>query len=284
MKVYYESNGQITMQGIRISYTVVFNSSGTEYAQSPHYHSSYELQYPMTDGWILTHDRSKTELAKRSVCFIPPFSFHHFLPSGSDGECKKISVKFLVGSPQQKESQMLKSINSALGKMNDIVILSEENISSLFNLLADFSREDYKRETLVSNIVSAIILSVVDCIEHNSIQGEGKNTRKITNAEHQYAILIEDFILSNYAEKSLTLSSLAEKICLSARQTERLCKKIFNASFTRLLMRQRMTIAQSLIFENTHSLSEIANMVGFNSYTGFYKCYKNFYGTSPKQS
>ena len=282
MKVYYEKSGAFRVSDATVSYTVIFNSEGSEYAESPHHHSSYELQYIITDGWMLHTDSKKMPLRQGNVLFIAPFEFHHFAPSSED-ECRKISVKFSVGGNEKKKDSAIKKINAALSSVRKIDFVNDEKISYLFGMLKERNDDNYKNETIVSNTVSSIILYLIETYEQFSRTEKEESARRISDRDHLYAIHIEDYIATNYKYSDVSLHTLAESMHLSSRQTERLCSKIFGASFSSLLTKQRMTMAKALINEKCHSLSKISEMVGYNSYAGFYKSYKKYYNASPKK-
>lgn len=284
MKVNRESNGQFFFKGAGISYTVIFNSGGGEYAQSSHYHASYELQCPITDGWTIIDERSKLKAEAGSVFFIPPHTPHHFIPQPNTHDQKKISIKFSLLSTQKSGHETVDRISTILNTQNGVSVLFGKELPDLFSILSELSEEEYVTDQLITNLVQTIILYIVNHLEKNCDKSDNKGfTPSITDADHKYAILIEDCIAENYKNSNFSLSSLAKRISLSERQSERLCKKIFHVSFNRLLTRHRMMIARSLITDNALSLAEIASCVGFNSYAGFYKRYKEHFGHSPKQ-
>ena len=284
MKVNYENSGQFFFKNAGISYTVIFNSGGGEYAQASHYHASYELQFPITDGWTLYCEDQSKKLKAGSVCFLSPFVVHHFIPEPNTHDQKKISVKFSLISTQKNGRKTVERISSALNIKSTVCVFTDKGISELFGILSELSEDGYVTEAVMSNILQAIILCTVEHLSKAEGQPSGEGEpQKISDADHKYAILIEDCIATNYKNQSFTLSTLAALINLSERQTERLCQKIFDASFNKLLTRHRMMIARSLISENKASLTEISSLVGYNSYAGFYKRYKELFGVSPKQ-
>ena len=284
VKVYFEKTGHLDIKDATLSYTVTFNCNGTDYAQSPHYHSSYELQYMITDGWSLYERSGKTPLSAETVCFVAPFSLHHFIPDRDEDESRKISVKFSIVSTGKKDSEIRSKIERALSSVTCTQLLRGKEILSLFSMLGGFRFDDYKYEMLVQNTVCALILCVVDHFEKNMPDTKEVVSTKLSDADHRYAIMIEDFIASEYTDSELSLTDLSRVLCLSERQAQRLCKKIFDCSFTQLLTRHRMIIAAILIGEGNCSMSEIALKVGFNSYSGFYKCYKSYYKTNPQNN
>jgi AraC-like DNA-binding protein len=282
VKAYFETTGHFDIKDATISYTIVYNCSGTDYAQSPHYHSSYELQYMITDGWCLYDNHKSTRLDAGTVCVFSPFYLHHFIPESNDEKCRKISLKFSLVSTGNKHGEIGHKIERALSAVNCAQILFESDLKQLFSVLEGFYYGDYKYELLVCNIVSALILCIVDHYEKLVSDTTDVESHELSDADHGYAIMIEDLIASKYADSEFSLSDLSRVLCLSDRHAQRLCKKIFGCSFTRLLTGHRMIIASILIGEGNLSMSEIALKVGFCSYSGFYKCYKSYYKTNPK--
>ena len=282
MKVYYEKSGSFNISDAALSFTVIYNSGQTQYAQSPHYHASYELQYFVTNGWNISTEMQTEEIDTGAVCIIPPFQFHHFFPDSENEEYKKIAIKFSIDSNIKKAGQAAERLNAALNQINRISYIKDERISSLFSMLSSLPENDYKKETLVSSLVCSIITYLIDTLENTATDSLPITAERISSKEHHYAISIEDYIASNYKNPQLQLSSLADYLHLSERQTQRLCLKIFKENFSSLLTRQRMTVAHSLIHEKNLHLNEIAEMIGYESYAGFYKSYKKHYNKSPR--
>lgn len=282
MKVYYEKSGSFNISDATLSFTIIYNNGQTQYAQSPHYHASWELQHFVTDGWNISTEQQTEAVETGAVCIIPPFYFHHFCPQSEDEKYKKISIKFSIDTNEKKSGQASEQLNAALHQINQVTYINNERISSLFSMLSSLPANDYKKETIVSSLVCCIIAYLIDTLENTATDSLPITAERISSKEHHYAISIEDYIASNYKTPQLQLSSLADYLHLSERQTQRLCLKIFKENFSSLLTRQRMTVAHSLIHEKNLHLNEIAEMIGYESYAGFYKSYKKHYNKSPR--
>lgn len=89
-----------------------------------------------------------------------------------------------------------------------------------------------------------------------------------------YAFLISEFFSMHYAE-DVRLGDLAELLCLSERQAERLVTKYMGKSFRETLADSRVRMAKQLHSSTDMSMSEIAGRVGYRSYAGFWKAMKN---------
>ena len=87
--------------------------------------------------------------------------------------------------------------------------------------------------------------------------------------------LIEKFFQKNY-NKDVTLQDLAKTLCLSEKQSERLIKKLTGNSFRQELSKRRIEAAIDLIKSENIPLCKVAEIVGYKSYSGFWKAYKAY--------
>ena len=96
-----------------------------------------------------------------------------------------------------------------------------------------------------------------------------------TTTVQNRSFLIHDFLTNNFS-KSVSLTDLANLLCVSEKQTERLVKKYTGNTVREEIIRLRMEAAQQLINSTNLSLREIAEKVGYQSYSGFWKAYKMY--------
>lgn len=90
-----------------------------------------------------------------------------------------------------------------------------------------------------------------------------------------YAFLINEFF-SLKCIYDVKLSDLAKSLCVSEKQAHRLVIKHTGKNFSEELTLRRMHAAEHLINDGKLSLTEIAETVGYQTYSGFWKAYKKF--------
>ena len=95
------------------------------------------------------------------------------------------------------------------------------------------------------------------------------------------AFIIEEFFLKRY-NSHVTVADLADELQLSEKQTQRLVQKHTGRTFSKELCHRRMQIAHKLLQSGQYSLTEVAEYVGFHSYSGFWKAYRA-YGKNGQQ-
>ena len=83
-------------------------------------------------------------------------------------------------------------------------------------------------------------------------------------------------------EETISLDELADYVCLSRRQLERLFQKYLHCSPSRYYLHLRLTRARQLLKQTNLSIIEVATACGFISTPHFSKCYRNSFNIPPR--
>jgi len=89
--------------------------------------------------------------------------------------------------------------------------------------------------------------------------------------------------MERHLEHPLPRSELAERANLSTRQLERLFRQYLNRTPTRYYLELRLLRARHLLTESTLSILDVALACGFVSASHFSKCYRDFFGRTPRK-
>jgi transcriptional regulator GlxA family with amidase domain len=84
-------------------------------------------------------------------------------------------------------------------------------------------------------------------------------------------------------EEPLSRSGLAVTAGLSTRQLERLFRKYLNRSPARYYLELRLNKARLLLLQTNMSIIDVALACGFVSASHFSKCYRDFFGRTPRK-
>ena len=84
-------------------------------------------------------------------------------------------------------------------------------------------------------------------------------------------------------EEPLSRSQLARGADLSTRQLERLFRKYLNRSPARYYLELRLNKARLLLLQTNMSVIDVALACGFVSASHFSKCYRDFFGRTPRK-
>ena len=90
-----------------------------------------------------------------------------------------------------------------------------------------------------------------------------------------YGFIIDSFLGLNY-NKPIHLADLAEELHISVKQAERLVVLHTGCTFNTALTNTRIRAAEYLMKTTSLSISEISNLVGYESHSGFWKAYKRY--------
>ena len=223
--------------------TVVFLQKGFYRSGFPtahmHKHSYTELHAVLggTVGFYI--DGTEYQLDSGSVIAIPAGSVHEITSRSEHVLHTAFQVQVPVGEVK-------------------ICSVSPKVLELLFEEIAVcVNSEDY---TNISALLSLI------CV---NIYPQKISAHRVKN----YSFIISEFLSNNYSA-DITLSSLAQELHLSEKQTERLVVKSMGCSFKKALTTVRINTAEHLIKEGKLSLSEVAEYVGYRSYSGFWKAYQ----------
>ena len=96
-------------------------------------------------------------------------------------------------------------------------------------------------------------------------------------------LIMEEFFTKKY-NTNATLDDLARELMLSHKQTEREVKRFTGNTFVGEMSKRTIETAIMLSQTTNLSLTEISKLVGYTSYCGFYKAYKNMLHNSPKHN
>lgn len=90
-------------------------------------------------------------------------------------------------------------------------------------------------------------------------------------------------LMEDNLEEPMSRASLAAHAKLSARQLERLFRKYLNRSPARYYLELRLNRARLLLLQTDMSIIDVALACGFVSASHFSKCYRDFFGHTPRR-
>lgn len=130
----------------------------------------------------------------------------------------------------------------------------------------------------VKLLLSQLLIYLVRNYEQHQISQTSFSRNNITESK---SIIIEEYFLYEY--QSLSLDTLADKLKLSTRQTQRLLMEYYGKSFQQKKTEARMSVAAILLSDKTRSITSIAEDLGYSSIEHFSSAFKNFYQINPRE-
>lgn len=150
--------------------------------------------------------------------------------------------------------------------------------SMLFKIIQHTESHAFLLEVKLKNMLSWAFVELAQQAEEITVFGHSDSSM---NSDHKLALRIENYLVDNF-NPTITLEDLAQYLCLSHRQTNRLLKRLFNRTFQEIKTDARISKAKELIGNKDLSLKDIAEYLGYDSYIGFYKSFRNATGITPE--
>jgi transcriptional regulator GlxA family with amidase domain len=132
-------------------------------------------------------------------------------------------------------------------------------------------------------LVSAVMdQAMVDRIRAPSERQRMPLTVKLNSLNPKILKAIE--LMEEHLADRLPMEEIADAVCLSRRQVERLFQSELETSPSRYYLQLRLERARLLVTQSAMQIVEIAVACGFVSASHFSKCYRQFHGISPQET
>ena len=240
---------------------------GYEKLDEPHYHMHYHIEFHyVCEGseTLLFHEGGlRLVLRPGEVCMIPPGIYHSAFSDSVERICFSLTL----------DSRGIEKLSLPI----EPTVSTEQIPTALlrrYRLLCG-SGHMRKLDTETGMLLLGAAMQMLCNDKRNlSEKQKGIGDRRI---------IIEDYISEKFDDCD-GLRGLADRLYLSERRTRSLVREIMGEDFKALIIRERMTVADILIRRAEHSLEEIAVLVGYRSYSGFYTAYRKYHGFPPHKA
>ena len=250
-----------------------------------HVHDWVELEYMYAGSCVHHLNGTPVRLAEGQSILVDQNTRHKVPLLGEDQILLNLffgpeTIPSLVGqlpSSQSVVADFLSNTLSQTARKDSYIHFASEDSWRLRALVEGFCC-DYldggpDQNELLSHVFQLIMFELIHLCRNgkSSASLESSRTASILPALH----LIEE------RYQDITLEEAASELGLSPAYLSRLLKKQTGSSFQRLLTRQRMSEATRLLSLNIFSVTEVAERVGYNNVTFFYRKFQEEFGCSP---
>ncbi|MBU3110064.1 AraC family transcriptional regulator [Clostridium lacusfryxellense] len=247
-----------------------------------HFHDQFEVFYNLTDGThCYINDQSYT-LKKGDLVLINNMDIHLTQPP-LNIDLDRYVLMFtpeLVNVFSTSEIDLLDIFINKCAKSSQAIHLHNDQSLKLISLLDDalyhhknrtFGYQIYRRIKLIE------ILLLISSFFHSdelSISHTTDNDTRAIKPILQY--------IKTYLNDELCLEHLAQTFHFNKFYLSRLFKKTTGTTLNNYIINLRLLKARELLKKN-FSITEVCEMVGFNSYTYFISTFTKNIGISPKK-
>ena len=117
----------------------------------------------------------------------------------------------------------------------------------------------------------------------SSLPSDGElPTGRVSAQEQKFLRSIQEYVSANL-HRNISLDDLAEVVCLSPSTLYKKMKDYAGISPMEYVMKVRLHRAVELLKDDSMSVQEVAQAVGFNTHSFFSECFKREFGMTPRQ-
>ena len=246
-----------------------------------HNHTNFEYHFVLRESVELFIESTKISLGTEEALLIFPDTYHHFVPTNEDAAV--FSFYFtVVPNKRRAAADYYGALSRALPENTKYLFIDKQApiLDCVKQIQANLSAEKpFAKELVCAYFQLFFYLLFGTLFEKETLPGSAAE-----KPERYFSrrYMIEDYFNEHYME-DITLKKLAGILCLSEKQTERIIQNIFHMNFREKLTATRLEIAKSLLSKTDKQVEEVAALVGYRSYNGFYNWFKANTGCSPQE-
>lgn len=242
----------------------IYNKKFYNTLNGKHYHAWNEIFIADSEP-ILLYYKNKDNSFSNCILSIPPFVEHCTIRSSG----YRITFSYKCIGSSQKQcflDKLFPSIEPASVPCTPNIMKCAKEIEKIF-----FENNEYGDELIEA------YLKIIFC-ELALMCKQGEKTEKF-KSDDSYLDQIENVLFD--FQSDINLSTLAEKMKLSAKQVSRIIRKNYNSTFSEMLCERRLNVAAELLANTDMTIADIVEYVNFPSERYFYARFKKLYNITP---
>ncbi len=272
--IYNEMNIEFTIDHLHFTVlNVAYEVFTNNIPKHSHGEHSYELHYiPYGKGRITIDDQSY-DVIPNTLYITGPHVEHQQIPDEADPMteyCIYLKIRKL-----NHKGRFLNVFNETPIWFGQ----DTQGIHSLMKELLHELEEEYTGYLEVSkSYLAQCIIKVIRNYKHHE---RSKKYISPTNLAANKHVIAEDAFLYDYSH--ITLESLASRLNLSTRQTERFIKQAYGKTFLQKKTEAKMATAAMKLTNSTSNITSLAYELGYSTVEHFSHAFKKYYGITATQ-
>lgn len=147
----------------------------------------------------------------------------------------------------------------------------------LASIVAEIREKKVNYEAMVKMQVASLLIYSLRCLKNQTFAPKGEEAH---TAKHRKVHEVADYIINN-SGGSKSLEDLAKRFYVSKCYLSRIFKEVTGSTVNEFINIQKIKQAQRLLSDTDHNITEISEMLGYESITYFEKVFKKYTETSP---
>jgi AraC-like DNA-binding protein len=242
----------------------------------PHQHDYEELiivQEGKLDHFI---DFKTTLLEAPLISFVAKGKIHRVIPQVSEGKCDMWVVRF-------KSEFIPETIFQLYADYHDHadIVLNEgfcfDRMVQLCVMMSDEMQLANPELSIVRHLLSALF-AMIEAERRQSVSDPQQLNLTRNQTFKSFLTILED----NY-KRPAGVDFYAEKLFMTPRNLNLICKSILNRSVSEIIETRKLTEAKNMLVNTHKTVSEIGYELGFNEKAYFTQVFKRKSGQTPTQ-
>ena len=271
---YQDTNIAFMMEGESVYVgNIVYECFHRSIPMHAHSDNSYEIHYISSGHGRVTVSGQEYDTGPGTLYITGPHVKHSMIPDPDDPLSEYcVYLKLSAGIRNDKRAvspiKIFRTMSIWYGKdrygLNSLM-------KSLFSELKD---KNIGYRAVVESILKQIIIS---CVRNYPVNKGDSDPQGLRSGDNLY-LMIEEAFLYDYA--TLTLTSLASRLNLSTRQTQRLLMDHYGMNFQSKKTEAKMSAAALMLHSPDMTITGIADELGYSSVEHFSSAFKKYYNMS----
>lgn len=247
------------------------------FIESLHRHDFYVLVLFTNGTGLHKIDFDTFDITKGSLFLMQPGQIHLWeLSSDIDGYIVFFSKEIYNLHFRYKKIEEYLFFQSSKNKPELILNIDEmRQIQPYFELMVNENQEgQLQKKDKMLNLLDCILVEILRIynIESNHLTSTYNHKLK------EFEILLEQFYKT---EKSP--SFYADKMAITLKHLNRICKNILNITITELIARRVILESKRIMVDKNRNIAQIADELGYSNYSYFSKLFKKNVGMTPTE-
>ena len=239
-----------------------------------HGNRSFEIHYiPYGYGTVYI-DNIAHEITPGTLYVTGPHVEHEQIPAKDNP-----MIEYCIYFKLQGDLNPMDSIAAKFEGIHSWFGADSENLLPLMEDM--FTELTHRYSGYVIQVQSLLQQCVVKIVRNYEKHVSAKTHFLPSNLVDSKYLVVEESLL--YEFETITLETLASKLGLSTRQTERFIKDYYGKTFKQKKIDAKMSMARSLLDDSALNISQIAERLNYSSIQHFSYAFKKYYGHSARE-
>ena len=243
-----------------------------------HYHDYYEVSIILGCRNVVYYCNQKEyHIKEGDIVFTNVFEPHCYKENGPEAYCERfnIGIEFMRLMQFSVNDANLLSMFQSANTVYPVAELTFRNLLKYNELVNIYKQGEmtYARELLQNGLIQLFLAYVYEDIAGCIIE-EPKNTESMQTV----ASIIKYVQL--HLNENISLSELSQETHYSVSYICSVFRSVMNKTINNYIKEKRLEMAIQYM-KTDMNITEVAEKVGFNNYSYFYKSFKNVYGINP---